>query len=163
TGYLGLRIALHDQKQLVGAVAAHQKALEIDPKFGKAYKNLGEVLILLGRFAEAKAVGQKALASLDPKDPWRSMLASMLQHCEHLETLDATESLSPVEDRALREGLKGKLDTYASLDIFFQTLKSHRKSHAARLKGGQSYQIDLAGDFDTLVRVEDGVFQTLLF
>jgi hypothetical protein len=49
------------------------------------------------------------------------------------------------------------------LDVFEKTAKSYRKSHAIYLKGGQPYWIDLRGDFDTFLRVEDKNHGTVAF
>jgi len=51
---------------LAGAIAAFEKALEIDPKFDYAWNNLGATLNDLGRYTEAIAALEKAL-EIDPK------------------------------------------------------------------------------------------------
>ncbi|MFM6017448.1 MAG: tetratricopeptide repeat protein, partial [Dolichospermum sp.] len=62
-----LGIALRDQKKLDEAVAAYQKAIELDPKFATAYYNLGIALRGQKKLDEAVAAYQKAI-ELDPKD-----------------------------------------------------------------------------------------------
>ncbi|TAG90542.1 MAG: tetratricopeptide repeat protein [Oscillatoriales cyanobacterium] len=51
---------------LGGAIAAYEKALEIDPKFHIVWKGLGNALKELGRYTEAIAAYEKAL-EIDPK------------------------------------------------------------------------------------------------
>jgi hypothetical protein len=59
--------------------------------------------------------------------------------------------------------LAGKLSADLPLDIFNATRRSYRASHLVRLQKGRCYQIDLTGDFDTYLRIEDGRFNSILF
>jgi tetratricopeptide (TPR) repeat protein/CHAT domain-containing protein len=56
----------YDVGDLEGAIAAYEKALEIDPKYYDAWNNLGNALKDLGRYSEAKAAFEKAL-EINPK------------------------------------------------------------------------------------------------
>src|SRR5262249_21196804 len=53
--------ALYDQKKLVEAVAAYQKAIDLKPDFAGAYNNLGIALREQKKLAEAGAAEQKGV------------------------------------------------------------------------------------------------------
>jgi serine/threonine protein kinase len=59
--------------------------------------------------------------------------------------------------------VKGKLAPEDQTESFILTRKSHRKVHVADLEAGQSYLIDLKGDFNTFLRVEDSKKKPLLY
>ncbi|MEG5031546.1 CHAT domain-containing tetratricopeptide repeat protein [Microcoleus sp. AT3-D2] len=59
-------VARDNAGDLEGAIAAYEKALEIDPKFDNAWCGLGNALKDLGRNSEAIAAYEKAL-EIDPK------------------------------------------------------------------------------------------------
>lgn len=59
--------------------------------------------------------------------------------------------------------VKGMLEGTDPTDSFPLTQKSHRKVHEVRLEAGQPYLIDLRGDFDVFLRVEDSKSKPLLF
>jgi tetratricopeptide (TPR) repeat protein len=64
--YNNLGIALHEKKDLDGAIAAFRQAIALDPKFAQAHYNLGTVLKARGDRAGANAAFRRAIA-LDPK------------------------------------------------------------------------------------------------
>jgi hypothetical protein len=59
--------------------------------------------------------------------------------------------------------VQGNLTKDDPLDSFPLTQKSHHKVHTAPFEAGQPYLIDLKGDFDTFLRIEDAQKKTLLF
>jgi hypothetical protein len=75
--------------------------------------------------------------------------------------IDAKENSPPLDLAMAQAGITGKLTPADVLDVFPRTKQSFRKGHLVRLKAGTSYQIDLGGDFDTLLRVEDAHQQPL--
>ena len=65
---LAQAMQLHQAGDLIGAIAAYQAALAIDPKRGDARSNLGAAYVRLGRFDEAIGQYKQALESA-PTDP----------------------------------------------------------------------------------------------
>ena len=65
--YNGLGLALVDQQRLPEAMAACQKAIDMDPNYAHAYNNLGRTLYHQQKLPEAIAAFQKAI-DLNPKD-----------------------------------------------------------------------------------------------
>jgi serine/threonine-protein kinase len=59
--------------------------------------------------------------------------------------------------------LQGRLTRDDPPDTFKLTQKSHHKEHLMLLPAGKHYQIDLTGDFDTYLRLEDPTKNLLLF
>jgi serine/threonine protein kinase/tetratricopeptide (TPR) repeat protein len=59
--------------------------------------------------------------------------------------------------------LSGTLTRDDPLDSFPLTNKSHHKVHTVRLEADQPYLIDLKGQFDTFLRIEDSQKKPLLF
>src|SRR5436305_4758759 len=62
TVYNNLGLVLKVNGDLDGAIAAYQKAIEIDPKYALTYSNLGIALKLKGDVGRAIAAYQKAIA-----------------------------------------------------------------------------------------------------
>jgi serine/threonine protein kinase len=58
---------------------------------------------------------------------------------------------------------KGTLTQADPLDSSPLTKRGHYKTHTVELEAGQPYLIDLQGDFDTWMRIEDSERNTLLF
>jgi tetratricopeptide (TPR) repeat protein len=56
------------QGDTVGAVASYQRALELDPSFGRARRNLASLLSRVGRFPEALALRRAELLA-EPESP----------------------------------------------------------------------------------------------
>jgi len=59
--------------------------------------------------------------------------------------------------------VKGNLVQSDPPDSFALTRISHHKVHAVSLEAGKSYLIDLKGDFDTFLRIEDSRKKPLLY
>ena len=60
-------MALYKQKKLDEAIACFRQALELDPKFAPAHRNLGIALYKQGKLDEAIACFRNAL-EVDPND-----------------------------------------------------------------------------------------------
>lgn len=60
-------VELHRKKEYLAAQAEYERALELDPRNGKAYANLGDVFISSGALQEAVSALQKSV-SVDPGD-----------------------------------------------------------------------------------------------
>ena len=58
-------MALSEKSDLPGAIAAFRKAIELDPKYGRAYANLGSALAQSGDYDQAVTVFEQAL-TLEP-------------------------------------------------------------------------------------------------
>jgi serine/threonine protein kinase/tetratricopeptide (TPR) repeat protein len=67
------------------------------------------------------------------------------------------------DTKPLTRILTGTLTRDDPLDSFPMTRKSHHKAHAVAFEAGQLYLIDLQGQFDTFLRIEDSQKKTLLF
>ena len=65
---LAQAMRLHQAGDLIGAIAAYQAALAIDPKRGDARSNLGAAYVRLGRFNDAIDQYKQALETA-PNDP----------------------------------------------------------------------------------------------
>jgi len=71
--------ALASQGKLSGAVAEFERALQLDPNYVSARRNMGMALMVLGRPAEA-AVHFREILRLWPDDAWaQTSLAQALQ------------------------------------------------------------------------------------
>jgi serine/threonine-protein kinase len=157
-----LGAALVETGDLAGAVKHLKKALALRPDFAKACNNLGVALRKQGKFAPARDAFRRAseLAKLQGQSIPEAL--RQLEECRRILQLVAREKL-PVEDwRALGTGVRGQLTAALPLDISDTTGRRYRRAHAVRLEAGRSYQIDLTGNFDPLLRVEDALYQPLL-
>jgi serine/threonine-protein kinase len=74
--------ALHDRRELDGAVACYRKALALDPKFARAWAALGQTHLMAGRLDEAREATRRALAFLPPGHPLQPVVAEQLRKCE---------------------------------------------------------------------------------
>ena len=82
------------------AIAAYEKALEIDPKFHLAWNNLGNALNDLGRNSEAIAAYETAL-EIDPKydDAWYGLGASLNDLGRNSEAIAAFETALEIDPK----------------------------------------------------------------
>jgi hypothetical protein len=163
TAYTNLGVALSDQKDYTEAVIAFKKAIELAPNLPNPYGALGTTLLKQGSFHAAKEAAQKALSLLPPGHPLGKLALQLHQEAERRLAIDAREKGDPLDLAAVRAGISGKLTADDLLDGFSSTQQSFRKGHLVQLKAGSSYQIDLAGDFDTLLRIENAQQQPLLW
>ncbi|MDA1229998.1 MAG: hypothetical protein O2856_04420 [Planctomycetota bacterium] len=72
------------------------------------------------------------------------------------------ESHDPEPMENLIIGVEGAL-TNESFKDDFRVAECYRASHVVALQPGKHYQVDLGGDFDTLLRIEDDRYKSLLF
>jgi tetratricopeptide (TPR) repeat protein len=153
---------LYLQKDYAGAAANFQKGIALAPKVPNPYVGLGMALVKQGQFSAAKEATQKVLSLLPPGQPLAQLALQISQECERRLAIAAKEKGEPLDPAAAKAGITGTLAAGDLLDAFSLTKHSFRKGHLLLLKSGTSYQIDLRGDFDTIVRVEDNQQQPLL-
>ena len=134
-------------------------AVKLDPRYAQAWWNLGRGLTFDGQFEPALAALQRG----------RQLGANVrnaayyVNRCEQLLKLSRHEKLEPVSHKNLAEGIQSRLSADLPIDIFRSPGRSYRKAYAVQLKKGISYQIDLTGDFDTYLRIENKGYKGLLF
>ena len=79
-----------------------------------------------------------------------------------LEMLKKTQPGELLDEKTAVTGYAGKLTSEDPLDTFSTTKNSFSKIHTLKLAAGKIYQIDVTGDFDTLLRIENSKQQALL-
>ena len=120
------------------AIAAYNKALEIDPKYHFAWNNLGLTLNKLGHYREAIAVYNKAL-EIDPKDhfAWHNLGNSLNDLGRNSEAITAFETALEIDRKyhfawnglgATLNDLGRHSEAIAALE---KALKIDRKYHLA--------------------------------
>jgi tetratricopeptide (TPR) repeat protein len=172
--YNNLAVALVQHKKYTEAVEAFEKSIALAPKssaarnLGVTYAALGKVLLVQGRFTQAKKNTQKALDLLahDATAAMREQLAES-ERCLAIQQAEAGIPVTLVlKEPGVPAEIQGRLADSDPLDFFLFTNDSYRKSHAVELNGGKSYQIDLLSmskGFDTYLRVETSGWQALIF
>ena len=90
----------YDAGDLEGAIAAYEKALEIDPKYHMAWNGLGNALKDLGRYTEAIAAYEKAL-EIDPKfdHAWSNLGVSLGYLGRYNEAIAAFEKALEIDPK----------------------------------------------------------------
>jgi Flp pilus assembly protein TadD len=160
TAHYNLGVALLDQGRPQEAEVSLAKAVEIFPKYAQAHRARGITLWRQGRLAEAHEAVRRAYAlGFDPdkQDGLAVPLAQRLGRILDLQRRDPAPTVTPEEARA---GLRGRLAVDDPLDVFPPTFQSHRKSHLLRLPAGHHYLVELRGDLDVWLRVEDANYAT---
>jgi CHAT domain-containing protein/Flp pilus assembly protein TadD len=123
---------------LEGAIAAYEKALEIDPKFHHAWNGLGATLNDLGRKIEAIAAYNKAL-EIDPKyhHAWNGLgkiLNDLGRHSEAIAPCEKALEIDPKFHHArnnLGNCLNGLARHSEAIAAFETALEIDRKYHLA--------------------------------
>ena len=176
--YNNLGITLFALKDYQGAVGNFRQAITRESNFGAAYAklgnaqnavrpvsfsrnvycNLGDALKATGDLAGAIACYQKALV-IDPK---YAMAANSLTESQRRVLIAQKETLELVQPQSAQGGIAGTLNVDDPLDGFPSTKHSLRKGHVMLLKAGASYQFDLKGEFDAILRIEDALQRPLL-
>ncbi len=145
-----------------------QKAARLHPREGSYHVVMAEGLLKAGRFADARAAARKGLELLSAStQPLSSVLPlqqlARVVIAESDRRLAALKPVPVVDEAAAAAGIKGTLTKDDPFDTFPPTQKSHRRVHAVKLSAGKTYQIDLTGEFDTFLRVEDSAGKLLLY
>jgi tetratricopeptide (TPR) repeat protein len=144
---MGLGNALHEQKQLPKAIAAYQKAIDLDPKDARPWNNLGVVLRDQKQLPEAIAAYQKAI-DLDPKYalPWYGLGAVLLHRKQLPEAIAAHQKaidLDPTNPKyhgALGQTLLRHGEFAAARQATQTSLKLLPPNHPLRRLGQQQLQ-----------------------
>jgi tetratricopeptide (TPR) repeat protein len=116
----------------------------------------GNTLAALGRHAQALKDYDQALVFDD------GQLRAMIQR-NRAETLARVDGRVPPAPPPGGKVLTGALTKEDPTDTFPMTRNSHHKVHAVPFEAGQPYLIDLKGEFDTFLRIEDSQKKTVLF
>src|SRR5262249_39664692 len=167
--YLNLGNSLQGRNQLEAALEWYAKALaKLQPVLAKeprltyarmavSRSHIARALALhkLARYAEALKDWDRALEF----DDGHQTNAIRNESAATLARLKAPVPAPLVAGKVVQ----GNLTNLDPLDSFPLTQKSHHRVHTALLEAGQPYLIDLKGDFDTFVRLEDAQKNTLLF
>jgi tetratricopeptide (TPR) repeat protein len=161
--HTGLGNALRAMKNDDEAVASFERAIALDPKSPKVRFDLGMVLLKQGHFNAARESFQKTLALAADEELLRKRASFRVQECTRRLAIEEREKENLVDLGAARTGITGRLTSEDFVDVFPLGPQSFRKGHLVPLRAGVHYQIDLTGDFDTLLRIEDAQQQPLVF
>jgi tetratricopeptide (TPR) repeat protein len=179
TGHSGLAFVLMNSKRLPESKEENMRALAVFEKLAKDYPrmadysfriaetcaNLSGTLALLGEPNDE--VIKKGIAAVEPllrsgsNTRYERVYARLKKQpsfsAPHTPGTVLVASLAPTT-------LQGELTKDDPLDVTFPpTQKSYHKVHLITMKAGKHYQIDLAADFDTFLRLEDQKQVRLLF
>jgi len=161
--YCDLSQAYCVSNQLDDAVAACRKAIALQPDHAGAYFNLARALRRQGKFRDAIEALRKSeiLGARQPN--WSMPTAELLQRFQRYLELSEKEPREPISLASAQKGIRGALTKDDFLDCYFRTFKCFRKSYAIELKAGRFYQIDLTGEFNVLLRIEDSKYASLAY
>jgi tetratricopeptide (TPR) repeat protein len=158
-----LALALSSLGQAEDAFAEYQEAIKVEPNFAQAHCNLGHQLCARGQYVKALEHLRKGHELGIKLRGWKYPSEKWITNLEQLVSVSEKELANVHDEKSLREGIEGKLTHDHLFDTQPQTRQSFRQGHAVRLIAGKSYQIDLTGEFDTYLRIEDVNFQRLAF
>jgi serine/threonine-protein kinase len=133
-----LGVALHEVKDLAGAVACFEKALALDPRHAHALDNLGTVRKDQGNLKAAIALFREALRIQPESAPiWNNLGTALQANKETAEAIDCYEkALKLVPGFAQAHGnlglaLLGKGDVKGATDHFHEALKINPRTAQA--------------------------------
>ncbi len=163
---LNLGVAFYDQEDFHRAIKYFDKARKTDKENSLADLNYAKAQHALGKTYHAAGEFSKAIEAYQEAKPllafeFQDLLTRKIQSCQRCLRLQDQEPLQPLDLATLGKGIQGRLTQEDPLDIYSHNLKCHRKAYVVFLKKGKFYQIDLTGDFNTYLRVENPSFQTL--
>ncbi len=135
-----------------------EAAVGKDGDYAVGHSNLAITLRFQSKFTDALREMRRA-HELKPT-PVR---AAFIKEFQWIAGLQQREPQQPVDWRTLEKGVAGELTAQHPRDIWRADNGGLRASHLVAFQGGRSYQVDLAGDFDTILRVEDALYRTIQF
>jgi serine/threonine protein kinase len=149
-----LATALRELGRHKEAIQEYQKAIAINPRHANAHTGLGQVYLREGRYADAVVALAKAHSLLPKSHPDANFVR------EHLTQARAHLALvnEQAEEIRLRQGqteVAGQLTKAGSTEASPPNQGSPRKVYQIHLESGTHYQIDVRGDFDTCLRIEN--------
>ena len=139
------------------AVKHASTAARTKANYPLAHHNLAVILRDAGKYTDALREMRRA-HELEPSKT-RELF---IREFEWTVQTSEREMQPPLDRKDLETGISGQLTDTHPFD-FFRRANCYRASYAVPLKAKQSYQLDLTGDFDTLLRVEDDRYKPLLF
>jgi tetratricopeptide (TPR) repeat protein len=115
--------ALKARGEVKEAIACYKKAVAVDPKYAKAYCNLGQALARQGRFAESWTAYQRGHELGTKQSVWEHPSAQWVRQAKRLAALEARLP-------AVLEGEDKPSDTAERLDLI-QVCQAKKLHHAA--------------------------------
>jgi serine/threonine-protein kinase len=179
TGHAGLAFVLAQTNRLAEAQKENLEALAVFEKLAKKYPSVAdypfrvaETCVNLARnlagLGEAnQEVLKKGMAAIEPllKTEKNARYARVYDRLKSQPSFSGPHA--PVKQAgdipSAPTTIKDQLTKDDPLDRFPLTKKCHYKVHLVTFPAGKHYQIDLTGDFDTFLRLEDSSKKLLLF
>jgi serine/threonine-protein kinase len=183
TGHAGLAFVLGNTNRLAEAREESLRALAVFEKLAKDHPsmsdytfrvaetcvNLAGTLAILGE--PNQEVIRKGIAAVEPllkkgKNARYERIHAALKLQPSFATPHAgikEKEVSTGEVTSAPATLQGQLTRDDALDALSSVQKRYRKVHFIALKAEKTYQFDLSGDFDTMLRLEDPQKKVLLF
>jgi tetratricopeptide (TPR) repeat protein len=145
------------------AIVEFQRTRDLEPENPGHHFNLGNALRHEGKFAAALQAMKIADKLGRAKPGWTMPSSHRVKQYERLIELEKNESRALISMESAAKGIRSKLTKDDFFNSYPNAMQSFRKSYSMMLKGGQAYQIDLVGDFDVLLHVENRHYVTLAY